>query len=89
MKAYEYFIGLLLAGLVLIPQAALSGEVSGNCEKAGSPSQLEGRVVKVDIERGKISIQEANGTIHEFEASKETLEEYKAGDTIKAKLRCN
>lgn len=28
-----------------------------------------------------------NGTMHEFQASKETLQDYKVGDSIKARLR--
>ena len=50
--------------------------------------QLEGKVINVDTTNEKITVRDSNGTIHEFQASVETLQEYKAGDTIKAKLRC-
>jgi hypothetical protein len=44
-------------------------------------------VVKLDAGQGKLSVREADGTIHEFQADKETLEKYKVGDQITAQLR--
>ncbi len=57
------------------------------CEKANAPEKIEGQVVKLDMERGKITVRGTDGTTHEFDASKETLQDYKVGDRIQAKLR--
>jgi hypothetical protein len=52
-----------------------------------TPQKVEGEVVKVDAARNKLSVREADGKVHEFEASKETLQEFKVGDRIEANLR--
>ncbi len=39
------------------------------------------------MEEGKVTMRTSDGTVHEFQASKETLQELKAGDRIAAKLR--
>jgi hypothetical protein len=44
-------------------------------------------VVKVNKKEGKVTMRTSDGTVHEFQASKETLQELKAGDHIAAKLR--
>ena len=38
-------------------------------------------------EQGKLTVRATDGTTHEFQASKETLQDFKAGDRIEAKLR--
>jgi hypothetical protein len=43
--------------------------------------------VKVDPAQGKVTVREADGTVHEFQASAETLKDLKPGDQIGAKLR--
>jgi len=43
--------------------------------------------MKVDLAAGKVTVQEADGKVHEFQASKEALQSMKAGDRIEAKLR--
>jgi hypothetical protein len=48
---------------------------------------VEGQVVHVDVEQGKLHERESDGTAHEFQASKETLQDVKVGDRIEAKLR--
>ena len=47
----------------------------------------EGQVVKVDAAQNKLSVREADSKVHEFQASKETLQEFKVGDRIEANLR--
>jgi len=67
-----------------------SGTVFAQSKSPGCPStpvKLEGRVVKVDVGQGKLSVRETDGTTHEFQADKETLEKYKVGDPITAQLR--
>jgi aconitase B len=51
------------------------------------PPKVEGQVVKVNVEEGKVTVRTSDGTVHEFQASKETLQELKVGDRIAAKLR--
>jgi hypothetical protein len=57
------------------------------CEKAGIRERVEGQVAKVDPEKGKLTVLGSNGDSYEFEASKETLQSYKVGDKIEARLR--
>jgi Cu/Ag efflux protein CusF len=52
-----------------------------------APQKVEGQVVKVDAAQNKVTIREADGTVHEFQASKETLQGLKPGDRIEANLR--
>lgn len=42
-----------------------------DCDKLSTPKNIEGQVIK--IEQGKVSVRTADGTIHEFQASQETL----------------
>jgi hypothetical protein len=60
-----------------------------DCDKRPVPKNIEGQIIKIEpgSEQGKISLRTADGTIHEFHASKETLQDYKTGDTLKANLR--
>jgi hypothetical protein len=59
---------------------------SADC-KAGAPEKVEGQVVSVDPAAGKVTVREKNGKTHEFQSSRETLQNMKAGDTIEARLR--
>lgn len=52
-----------------------------------APQKVEGQVVKVDLAQNKVTVREADGTVHEFQASRETLQDLKAGDRIEANLR--
>jgi hypothetical protein len=67
-----------------------SGTVFAQSKAPGcsnTPVKLEGQVVKIDVGQGKLSVRESDGTTHEFQADKETLEKYKVGDRITAQLR--
>jgi hypothetical protein len=44
-------------------------------------------VVRVDAKGGKVAVSAADGKTHEFQASKETLQDLKVGDKIEANLR--
>ena len=81
-----------LFAVAIIASAAIAGiavaEDAANCASAGQPAQLDAKVEKVDAANGKITVRDSNGTVHEFQASAETIQDYKVGDTIKAKLRC-
>jgi hypothetical protein len=66
------------------------GQTKPGCDPQGramTPQKVEGQVVKVDQAQSKVTVREANGTVHEFQASKETLQGFKVGDRIEANLR--
>jgi hypothetical protein len=57
------------------------------CDPARAPQQVSGQVVKLDIQKERVTIRGTDGVTHEFAASKETLADMKVGDQISAKLR--
>ena len=66
------------------------GQAKPPCDPQGrvmTPKRVEGQVVKLDAAQNKITVREADGTTHEFQASKETLQDLKVGDRIDANLR--
>jgi hypothetical protein len=75
----------IVAGVLLSSGTVFGQSKSPGC--ASTPVKLVGQVVKLDAGQGKLSVREADGTIHEFQADKETLEKYKVGDQITAQLR--
>jgi hypothetical protein len=69
---------LLSAGLIVAqPKPA-------DCNKGRAPEKVEGQVVRVDAVAGIVTVREKDGTVHEFQAPKETLQNLKAGDQIEA-----
>ncbi len=74
-------------GIVLWTGLALAQGQPARCDKSKTPEKLEGRVTKIDLDHGKVIVEAKDGTTHEFQASKETLQGYKVGDPIEAKLR--
>jgi hypothetical protein len=90
MKRYTTLaVGLLVAGALGASLAAAQGRPAPSCDqvKAASPQKVEGRVVRMDAASGKVAVAAADGRTHEFQASKETLQDLKVGDTIQASLR--
>ncbi len=87
MKTWIRSSAGLAVGVIFWSWTALGQGKPPDCGKAGAPENVEGQVVKVDSDQGKLTVRETDGTIHEFQASKETLQDFKAGDHIKAKLR--
>jgi Cu/Ag efflux protein CusF len=75
-------IALLSAGLAY-------GQSKADCEKAAkaTPQKVEAQVVKVDTKTNKVTVRDSKGMTHEFQASKETLQDLKPGDRIEANLR--
>jgi Cu/Ag efflux protein CusF len=88
MKPYE---ALAVGVMVAVPLWAgfAAGQSKPSCDqmKAAAPQKVEGRVVRVDAKGGKVAVAEADGKTHEFQASKETLQDLKVGDKIEANLR--
>jgi hypothetical protein len=81
------------AGLAVILMM-LTGKAWGQdktaCDSKGNiktPDLVEGRVSKLDRSEGKLTVRGSDGKEYEFLASSETLQDYKLGDSIKAKLR--
>ncbi len=78
----------VMAVMLLCAGTAL-GQTKPGCEqgRVKTPTKIEGQVVKVDPQRGLITVRENDGTVHEFQAGKETLQQFKPGDRIEANLR--
>jgi hypothetical protein len=75
---------ILMAGIAL---AQTNQDKAPDCDRAKIREKLEGQVTKVDPDQGKMTMRDSNGETFEFQASKETLQSYKVGDHIEAKLR--
>ena len=89
MRTWLQVTSGLAIGLLLWSGAALA-QVKRGCDAQGrvkAQEKVEGQVVKVDPAQGKVTVREADGTVHEFQASAETLKDLKPGDQIGAKLR--
>jgi len=76
------FVGVLMCGGIAGAQTK-----QPDCGKGATPQTLAGQVVAIDLKGGKVTVRASDGTTHEFQGSKETLEGYKVGDRIEAKLR--
>jgi hypothetical protein len=73
---------------VIVCSAALHGKPACSEQaRVMTPQKLEGQVVKVDPAQNRLSVSEADGTMHEFKASRETLQAFKVGDRIEARRR--
>jgi len=80
--------GLALSLMLLTGSALAQGKP--NCDAQGrmkTPEKVEGQVLKVDNAQGKVTVRGGDGTVHEFQASAETLKDLKVGDKLEAKLR--
>jgi hypothetical protein len=76
----------VLAGALLVSGAGyVQAQNKPDCPKG--VVDIEGQVVKVDAAQGKVTVRGTDGTTHEFQASKETLQDMKVGDKIAAKPR--
>ena len=87
MRAWLRVLAGSSATILLWSVIALAQAKPADCPKAGAPEKVEGQVVKVDLQQGKLTLRGSDGATHEFEASKETLQDVKVGDRIEAKLR--
>jgi hypothetical protein len=87
MRLWRRMTAVIVTTAVLWSGVALAQPKSADCDAARMPAKVEGQVVKIDESKGKVTIQADDGTRHEFQASKETLQDLKTGDRIAAKLR--
>ena len=79
----------LAAGCLLWTGTAL-GQAQPACDQQGkmkTPERVAGEVTKVDMPQGRVTVRASDGTLHEFQASKETLQTVKVGERLEAQLR--
>ncbi len=72
---------------VLLWSGSVLGQGKPTCTPQGkvqTAQKVVGQVVKVDAGLDKLTVRQDDGTVHEFQASKEALREFKAGDRIEA-----
>ncbi len=89
MKSSRLLVAAMTAGIMLW-SGVVFGQDKPRCDQQGkllAPEKVAGQVVKVDTASGRLSVREAGGKIHEFQASQETLRDLKVGDQVEAKLR--
>lgn len=66
-------------GIVAVPRVATAAEQAAEA--------VSGQVVKIDLDRGRVTVRGSDGKSYEFEASEETLKDMQVGDHIEAKRR--
>jgi len=87
MRTWRHMAAVVVAIVTLWGGAALAEVKLTNCDPVRFPPKIEGQIVQVNMQEGKVTMRTSDGTVHEFQASKETLQDFKAGDHITAKLR--
>ena len=87
MKIWTRFGMTIAAPILLWSGMALGQSANPPAHQGATPRTVEGHVVKIDRSQGRVTIRGADGTMHEFQASKETLQDLKEGDRIEARLR--
>ena len=87
MKTWLRLSAGVAAAIMLWSGIALGQGTPTQCGKKGAPEKVEGEVVTIDADKGKLTLRAADGSTHDFDASKETLQDYKVGDRVSAKLR--
>jgi hypothetical protein len=87
MRPWRSMAAVAVATATLWSGVALADVKLTNCDPVRYPPKVEGQVMKVNMQEGKVTMRTADGTVHEFQASKETLQELKVGERITAKLR--
>jgi len=63
------------------------GLAFGQAKPDCTPHKVEGRITKIDMAQGKLTLQEANGQAVELQASKEVLQDKKVGDRLEITKR--
>ncbi len=89
MHRWIRLTAVLAVGCLLWTGAAL-GQARPVCDQQGkvkTPERVAGEVTKVDVAQGRVTVRESDGTLHEFQASTETLQDLKVGGRVEAKLR--
>jgi hypothetical protein len=79
----------LTLGLMLWTGAALA-QGRPPCDQQGkvkTPETAAGEVTSIDRARETVTVRGADGTMHEFQASADTLQDVTVGGRLNAKLR--
>ena len=87
MRRWRSLAAVAVATVMLWSGAALAQGQPTNCDPVRYPPKVEGQVLKINVDEGKVTVRADDGTIHEFQTSRETLQDLKAGDRITAQLR--
>jgi hypothetical protein len=82
MKKWPRISVAAIAGVM-----ACSGLALGQAKPDCTPHKVEGRVVKVDMDQGKLTLQGPDGKTFEFQAPKEVLRDKKVGDRLEVTKR--
>ena len=74
--------------------AAVDAQTRGNraksaadCQPANAPAKIEGEIVAVDHNEGKVTLRARDGQTHEFRGDKDTVRDYKVGDRVELNKR--
>jgi Cu/Ag efflux protein CusF len=89
MKTIGTRFGIALVASILLWTGTALGQAAQQppVHQGSTPRSVEGLVLKIDKRAGKVTIRSNDGSIHEFTASKATLDDLKEGDRIEARLR--
>lgn len=87
MTIWRRFALAIAISLLLWGGTALAQASNPPVQQGHTPQMVEGQVIKIDRAQGRVTIRAADGMVHEFQASKETLQDLKEGDRIEARLR--
>lgn len=87
MKSWTRFGMAVAAPILLWSGTALGQAANPPVHQGSTPRMVEGRVISIEPKQGRVTIRATDGTTHEFQASKETLQDLKVGDRIEARLR--
>jgi Cu/Ag efflux protein CusF len=86
MKTSRYSVAV--AAILTLASWTATAQDNAECPKSGTPQQIQGRITNIDAAQGKVTVKSDDGKVHVFNASQDTLKDYKNGDTIKMMLRC-
>jgi len=87
MRPWRDILAVVVMTAVLWSGAAVAQTKQAGCDQALVPPTIDGQVVKVDPARERVTVRATDGTTHEFQAPKDTLQAFKPGDRIEMKLR--
>jgi hypothetical protein len=90
MKTWLSASAIVVAGAMLWSGTAMGqAPAKPGCDaaKAGAPQKVEGQVTNVDPKGNRVTVRTNDGKTHEFQASPETVRDFKVGDRIEARLR--
>ena len=84
MENWARVPALLVAATLMWSGSALGQTKPADCPKA---EKVEGQIVKMDMDQGKLTLRGSDGKTYEFSASKETLQDKKVGDRMEVTRR--